>query len=477
MLLSVVIPTRERPDTLHYALASVLSPACPALEVVVMDNCSGPETRAVVEAFADERVKYCRSGERLAMSDNWELGLAQATGDYVFFLGDDDALMPDGLALALDFLTAYPVPILSWSRSFYYWPNAQTPYHQNRLYLNLESTIQLQVSWERLQRFYEGQIDYGQLPMIYNSFIHRSIIEQVKQQFGRYFLSPIPDVYSGIINAYFSEGYVVSQRPISLGATSGHSTGASQLFPELNPLPNQLFLQEQKTVEPIHPSLVPSWHLLMLIEDVKLKTKARCFPDEALLQVNYPQLILNMLQSLNDNPQRYEETLGDILNLAAKHELSIGVIPPPRPQPAVPYQGPMDNFTKLAINCEQAGITDVLQATRFAQALLHPVTSLLGNLPPEIPVFATTGTFSAALLTRAQRRDLAPLLTQYGEDLGAFFYPYRFQSQLVLVIAQHLIEQLELEQAWNLLEFLSETAAIPAYGEALATLAEFLQLP
>jgi glycosyltransferase involved in cell wall biosynthesis len=70
-----------------------------------MDNFSTPETAEVVASFNDPRIKYYRATERLSMSDNWELGLSYATGEYIFVLGDDDALMPDGLEIAFNFIT------------------------------------------------------------------------------------------------------------------------------------------------------------------------------------------------------------------------------------------------------------------------------------------------------------------------------------------------------------------------------------
>ncbi len=56
--ISIVIPTRDRPGTLGFALRTCLDQDFEDFEVVVSDNCSPPATREVVESFADRRIKY-----------------------------------------------------------------------------------------------------------------------------------------------------------------------------------------------------------------------------------------------------------------------------------------------------------------------------------------------------------------------------------------------------------------------------------
>ena len=58
---SVLIPTRERADTLYHALRTCLDQDFDSFEVVVSDNCSSPATREVVERLASPRLKYVRS--------------------------------------------------------------------------------------------------------------------------------------------------------------------------------------------------------------------------------------------------------------------------------------------------------------------------------------------------------------------------------------------------------------------------------
>jgi len=75
LLYSFVVPTRERPDVLKGTIGSILNQTRSNFEVVVMDNASSPATKDVVDSFQSPHIRYFRSDERLAMTDNWELAL------------------------------------------------------------------------------------------------------------------------------------------------------------------------------------------------------------------------------------------------------------------------------------------------------------------------------------------------------------------------------------------------------------------
>jgi glycosyltransferase involved in cell wall biosynthesis len=94
---TVIIPTRERADTLYHSLRSVVAQDYGNLNILVSDNFSGDGTREVVQSFPDARIRYINTGRRLAMHENWEFALAQVSGGYVTIIGDDDALLPHAL--------------------------------------------------------------------------------------------------------------------------------------------------------------------------------------------------------------------------------------------------------------------------------------------------------------------------------------------------------------------------------------------
>jgi hypothetical protein len=89
---SVVIPTRNRPELVQSAIASVLAQDFDDYEVVVSDNSDdalAEPTRAhVLEALDHPRVRYVRPPKVLPMSDHWEWAVQQTRGEFTGVLTD-----------------------------------------------------------------------------------------------------------------------------------------------------------------------------------------------------------------------------------------------------------------------------------------------------------------------------------------------------------------------------------------------------
>jgi glycosyltransferase involved in cell wall biosynthesis len=97
-LLSVVIPTHDRPDALARAARSVLAQQDPGpLEVVIVDDASGAATAAVIDGLRrdDRRVVSVRNDEALGPMRARNVGLALAGGELVGFCDDDDEWLPE----------------------------------------------------------------------------------------------------------------------------------------------------------------------------------------------------------------------------------------------------------------------------------------------------------------------------------------------------------------------------------------------
>jgi glycosyltransferase involved in cell wall biosynthesis len=107
-LVTIGIPTFERPALLARALASVSSQDYPNLQVIVSDNgSSGDETKRVVEKFKSEiaGLEYVRHERTVPVVRNFLSLLDRAAGPYFMWLADDDEVSANyvsGLAAILD---------------------------------------------------------------------------------------------------------------------------------------------------------------------------------------------------------------------------------------------------------------------------------------------------------------------------------------------------------------------------------------
>lgn len=103
--LTIAIPTKDRPKYLHRCLASIFTAFDAYLNrisVTVSDNCSSPETEKVVFQLkeAGYKINYIFQETDLGAEGNIAFCIDNATGDYVWVMGDDD-LVVDGMADAL----------------------------------------------------------------------------------------------------------------------------------------------------------------------------------------------------------------------------------------------------------------------------------------------------------------------------------------------------------------------------------------
>ncbi len=89
---SICVCTRNRPDELRRALASVIASNPAAHQIVVADDSDDDVTEAMV-ALTDAAITYVR-GPRAGLGANRNAAVAAADGDFLLFL-DDDGLLGD----------------------------------------------------------------------------------------------------------------------------------------------------------------------------------------------------------------------------------------------------------------------------------------------------------------------------------------------------------------------------------------------
>jgi glycosyltransferase involved in cell wall biosynthesis len=112
-LLSICIPTHNRSALLAETLSSLCAVKWPfETEVVVSDNASTDETPQILESFP---VRSFRQKNKLEAIDNYFAAIRAARGDYAFYLGDDDAVIPDALGRAVAGMQAHPDWVASFS--------------------------------------------------------------------------------------------------------------------------------------------------------------------------------------------------------------------------------------------------------------------------------------------------------------------------------------------------------------------------
>lgn len=99
-LVSLVIPTFDRPRYLQEAIGSALAQTYRNIEVLVFDNGTTEETLSVARQATqcDDRFRFQRNERNLGMSANFNALADAARGEFVVAIGDDDRLLPEFVA-------------------------------------------------------------------------------------------------------------------------------------------------------------------------------------------------------------------------------------------------------------------------------------------------------------------------------------------------------------------------------------------
>lgn len=101
---SIVIPTYNRRDFILETLQTVFEQAYKNFEIVVVDNCSTDDTVELLTPLVDEgKIKLFRNDRNYERAHSRNVGMSNATGDFLTFLDSDDFLYPSFLNDAYEF--------------------------------------------------------------------------------------------------------------------------------------------------------------------------------------------------------------------------------------------------------------------------------------------------------------------------------------------------------------------------------------
>lgn len=106
MKFSIIIPTYNRSHIIEKTIQSVLNQKYDDYEVIIVDNCSTDNTVELLQKYLeDTRYKLIINSENYERSYSRNVGISNASGDYLTFLDSDDIMGEDCLLDAFEFAT------------------------------------------------------------------------------------------------------------------------------------------------------------------------------------------------------------------------------------------------------------------------------------------------------------------------------------------------------------------------------------
>ena len=258
-LLSIVIPVKNNTGTLEFTVDTVLKQSYSNIEIVISNNSRQENLKHLVEKFNDSRIKYICPDKTMNFSGDWNFSLTGATGDYVTFLGDDDAALPVSYEIGMKYLIKNSQCVFTWKKLNYNWTNHIIPEKRNYISGDFNNEIFILDSNKSLNKFCKFLIGYNQLPCIYNSIVPIEIINKVKSKTksGKFFGGIIPDVYSSFAVASEINNYYYYNSPITINGASDKSSGVLQGLKSLNSEQKKLIPDAINSGNKYHPDIGP----------------------------------------------------------------------------------------------------------------------------------------------------------------------------------------------------------------------------
>jgi glycosyltransferase involved in cell wall biosynthesis len=230
---TLIIPTRERADTLLYTLKAVTNSDYDNFKVIISDNNSADNTRDVAYSINDKRFQYVNPGERLSMSANYEYALSHVKEGWVSYLGDDDGLLPNAVSNLVALANDAQVDAVSSSYARFLWGD-EAMAMPGQLFVPAVLENKIHKSQRQLENMLNGGADYAssysELPWIYHGgAVKIDLINKARGLGGKFFYSPIPDVYSSVAISRVAGKFLKIGEPLFVSGNSKHSIGVSQI--------------------------------------------------------------------------------------------------------------------------------------------------------------------------------------------------------------------------------------------------------
>src|SRR5262245_24692143 len=395
--LSVVIPSRGRTHTLGHTLRTCVSQEFPDCEFLVSDNSGGGAVRDVLESFDDARLRHVRTSKLLAMADSWEFAVGQAAGEYVTVIGDDDGLLLHALPEIDRILRLVRAPLLRWESVCYNWPDLPAQPHAapNELLIPLTKVdgyhpIHRIEARSVMLHAAHSRISYAQLPMIYASAVHQSLLGRLRTRTGRVFRSACPDVYSAFAFAHLAGRFHSCTAPIGLSGLSGASNGVADLFLRgQSPVTEEYRRLNTEAGHLLHPQVPDVPVMAARVSDAFQHARAALVPHDAGLVLDRRVLLAKCLRDLGGSGEAQLEVAAAAMRGASRDDPALLAWFERSWRAAVPDVVPKPDWYRyggryLHLDAAEFGVRDIYEAAVLCERLLgYKADGVNAHLVPE----------------------------------------------------------------------------------------------
>ena len=229
LLLSIVVPTKNRTKFLISFAEMCAQYKCSDFELVIQDN---SDDNREIAGFLKEKgypfVSYYYNDSKLSMSENSNLGISNAKGKYICFMGDDD-LVSGKIIEFVRYMDRNNIEAAVFNRASYYWPGVRFKIHKfpNLVIPHFSGAVlPLNAQDEYLKLLHRGATSLGNIPHLYHGVLKRKLLQKVKEECGTFFPGPSPDIAVAVAVSKYVQTVVYCDAPlVSSGVSPKSSAG------------------------------------------------------------------------------------------------------------------------------------------------------------------------------------------------------------------------------------------------------------
>lgn len=220
-IVSVVVPTKNRYKYLKQLISLIESFNDSRIELLIHDN--SDNNREILEFLSGKSpvsTSYYYDTEKLSMGENAERGINKAKGEYICFIGDDDAVCRN-IADCAEWMRENQIDAVRSLYLNYCWNEDKGENRGSVYYDDISFACRLGDPIAEMKKVLnDGVPDFKYMAKIYHGIIKKSVLEDVQRHGECLFPGPTPDMSGAVSIAFFIKKYVMINVPIVMPGMS-----------------------------------------------------------------------------------------------------------------------------------------------------------------------------------------------------------------------------------------------------------------
>lgn len=220
-IISVVVPTKNRYRYLKHLISLIESFHDTRIELLIHDN---SEDNTEIQKFLSDRIltstRYHYDTDILSMGQNAERGINKASGEYICFIGDDDAVCRN-IADCAEWMKRNQIEAVRPLYLNYSWNENLGEKAGSIYYDDISYDCEFGDPIKELKRVLnDGVPNFENMAKIYHGIVKKTVLEDVQKNGDCLFPGPTPDMSGAVSIAFFIKKYALLNVPIVIPGMS-----------------------------------------------------------------------------------------------------------------------------------------------------------------------------------------------------------------------------------------------------------------